>query len=78
MLHQTIEKLHALKLSALADGLLAQMKQPDLDALPFEDRLALLVDLQHTAADRPASPGPMLRHRRQGRRMLMHAIRPTT
>jgi hypothetical protein len=26
MLHQTIEKLHALKLSAMADGVLAQMK----------------------------------------------------
>src|SRR3954447_6297220 len=49
MLHQTIEKLHALKLSAMADGLLAQMKQADIDALGFEERLALLVDLQHTA-----------------------------
>lgn len=26
MLHQTIEKLHALKLSAMADGLLAQSR----------------------------------------------------
>ncbi len=45
MLHQTIEKLHALKLAAMADGLLAQTRQPDIDALGFEDRLALLVDL---------------------------------
>jgi DNA replication protein DnaC len=54
MLHQTIEKLHALKLSAMADGVLAQMKQPDIDALTFEERLALLVDLQHTAVQNAA------------------------
>jgi DNA replication protein DnaC len=58
MLHQTIEKLHALKLSAMADGLLAQTQQPDIEALGFEERLALLVDLQHTAAYNTA-----LRHR---------------
>ena len=50
MLHQTIEKLHALKLSAMADGLLAQSRQPGIEALDFEERLALLVDVQHTAA----------------------------
>jgi DNA replication protein DnaC len=54
MLHQTIEKLHALKLAAMADGLLAQMRQPDIDTLAFEERLALLVDLQHTAAQNAA------------------------
>ena len=46
MLHQTIEKLHALKLSAMADGLLAQSRQPGIEALGFEERLALLVDVQ--------------------------------
>jgi DNA replication protein DnaC len=50
MLHQTIEKLHALKLSAMADALLAQSRQPGIEALGFEERLALLVDVQHTAA----------------------------
>ncbi len=54
MLHQTIEKLHGLKLSAMADGVLAQAKQPDTDALTFEERLALLVDLQHAAAHNAA------------------------
>jgi DNA replication protein DnaC len=54
MLHQTIEKLHALKLSAMADGLLAQSRQPGIEALGFEERLALLVDVQHTAADNAA------------------------
>jgi DNA replication protein DnaC len=54
MLHQTIEKLHALKLAAMADGLLAQTRQPDIDALGFEERLALLIDLQHTAVQNAA------------------------
>ena len=45
MLHQTIEKLHALKLSAMADSLLAQSRQPGIEALDFE-RLALLVDVR--------------------------------
>ena len=50
MLHQTIEKRHALKLSAMADGVLAQSWQPGIEALGFEGRLALLVDVQHAAA----------------------------
>lgn len=49
MLQQTIEKLHAMRLGAMADGLQAQMSRPEIDALPFEERLALLVDLQHSA-----------------------------
>ena len=50
MLHQTIEKLHALELCAMADALLGQSRQPGIEALGFEERLALLVDVQHTAA----------------------------
>lgn len=49
MLQQTIEKLHAMRLGTMADGLQAQMRQPEIEALPFEERLALLVDLQHSA-----------------------------
>jgi DNA replication protein DnaC len=49
MFQQTIEKLHALKLVAMADSLQAQMSQPDIEAMPFEERLALLVDVQHSA-----------------------------
>lgn len=49
-MHQpTIEKLHALRLGAMADALLAQLQQPEIDALPFAERLALLVDIQHAA-----------------------------
>ena len=49
MYQPTIEKLHALRLGAMADALAAQLRQPEIDALPFSERLALLVDIQHSA-----------------------------
>ena len=49
-MHQpTIEKLHALRLEAMANALTAQLQQPEIDAMPFAERLALLVDIQHSA-----------------------------
>ena len=44
----TIEKLHALRLGAMANALTAQLQQPDIDAMPFAERLGLLVDIQHS------------------------------
>lgn len=49
MLQQTIEKLHSLRMAAMADALQAQLTQPEIDAMPFEERLALLVDVQYSA-----------------------------
>lgn len=49
MYQPTIEKLHAMRLSAMADALAAQWHQPDIDAMPFSERLAVLVDHQHSA-----------------------------
>ncbi len=49
MNHPTIDKLHALRLTAMADAFQAQLGQPELAAIPFEERFALLVDCQHTA-----------------------------
>lgn len=49
MIQQTIEKLHALRLGAMADALRDQAQQAAIADLPFHERLALLVDLQHTA-----------------------------
>jgi hypothetical protein len=47
MLHeQTIEKLYALRLHAMAHTLEEQIKQPDMAGLAFEERLAMLVDAQ--------------------------------
>jgi hypothetical protein len=49
-MHQpTIEKLHAPRLGAMANALTAQLQQPEIDAMPFAERLALLVDIQHSA-----------------------------
>ena len=47
----TIEKLHALRLRIMAATWLEQDKSPDTLALPFDDRLALLVDAEALARD---------------------------
>jgi DNA replication protein DnaC len=47
MLNQpTVEKLHAMKLYAMADAFRAQMETADISQLSFEERLAMLVDQQ--------------------------------
>jgi DNA replication protein DnaC len=47
MLNQpTVEKLHAMKLYAMADGFRAQMETADSHQLSFEERFAMLVDQQ--------------------------------
>lgn len=49
MLEQpTIEGLKALRLDAMADGLIEQRNHPDYSGLDFEERLALLVDRELT------------------------------
>lgn len=53
MLHQPLfDQLHALRLRGMAAGLEHQLTTPDVAALSFEDRFALL--LQHEAHDRKA------------------------
>ena len=47
----TIEKLHTLRLRIMAAAWLEQDKSPDTLALPFDDRLALLVDAEALARD---------------------------
>ena len=47
----TIEKLHALRLRVLAATWLEQDKSPDTLTLPFDDRLALLVEAESLARD---------------------------
>ena len=44
--HQTLEKLHALRLDGMAQALEEQCRQTDISQLEFEDRLALLVERQ--------------------------------
>jgi len=42
--HNTLEQLRTLKLQGFADALEEQMRQPDIHAMSFEERLAMLVD----------------------------------
>jgi DNA replication protein DnaC len=48
LLHPTIDKLHALRLSAMALALQDQMATPHYASLSFEDRLGLLADRETT------------------------------
>jgi len=45
---QTINKLHELRLTGMAEAFADQINQPDLDRLSFEERFGLLVDRQWT------------------------------
>jgi hypothetical protein len=44
-----MNKLHDLRLSAMADAWTAQQKDPTIGSLSFDERLALLVDIEHMA-----------------------------
>jgi len=46
--HPTLEKLHSLKLSGMANALEDQIQMEDLKELTFEERLGLLVDREVT------------------------------
>lgn len=51
--HATVANLHSLKLLGFAEGLQEQVNHPELLALSFEERLALLVDREmHLRSDR--------------------------
>jgi DNA replication protein DnaC len=49
MIHPTIEKLHAMRLTPMADAFRAQLADPTIAELGFEERFALLVDVQQAA-----------------------------
>ena len=46
--HPTLEKLHALKLTGMAQALEEQINMPQIDSLDFEERLGLMVDREMT------------------------------
>ena len=46
LLNQTLDKLHALRLSGMAQAREEQRRQKDIRQLDFEDRLALLIERQ--------------------------------
>jgi DNA replication protein DnaC len=45
----TMNKLHELRLSAMAEAWTAQQKDPTIGSLSFDERLALLIDIEHMA-----------------------------
>ena len=49
MFNQTVEKLLAMSLKVMAERCKAQLANPNIAALSFEERFALLVDAQYTA-----------------------------
>ena len=49
--HPTLEKLKALRLEALATAWQAQQQDPALSAVPFDERLGLLVDAEWLARE---------------------------
>ena len=46
LIHPTIDKLNSMRLNGMAKGLRAQLENPEIHNLPFEDRLGLLVDAE--------------------------------
>lgn len=43
MIRQTLDRLHEMKLTGMAEGLSLQLEQPASQGLPFEERFGLLV-----------------------------------
>ncbi len=51
LLEQTLDKLHQMKLGAMAEGVREQARRPDALSLSFEERLGLLVDREWEARE---------------------------
>ncbi len=46
LIHPTIDKLNSMRLTGMAKGFRSQLENPEIHNLPFEDRLALIVDME--------------------------------
>ena len=51
LIEQTLEKLTAMKLGAMAEAVQQQLGSDEATALSFEDRLGVLVDTEWTARE---------------------------
>jgi len=51
MHHQTLEKMHELKLFGMADEFERQIANPSISEIPFERRIRILVDQEATFRD---------------------------
>src|SRR2546428_5946482 len=76
----TLEKLKALRLDALAAAWLTQQQDPALAAVPFDERLGLLVEAEWLAPGEPrpapAPPGAKLPLSQACVEGIRHAPRP--
>jgi DNA replication protein DnaC len=52
LIHPTIDKLNSMRLTGMAKGFRAQLESPEIHNLPFEDRLALIVDQEFMERER--------------------------
>jgi hypothetical protein len=51
LIQQTLERLHELRLTGMAQALEEQLRISDVDTLGFEDRLGLLLEREVTVRD---------------------------
>lgn len=68
LVHPTIEKLNSMRLAGMAKGLRAQLENPEIHNLPFEDRLALLVEAEFLERE-----NRLLASRLKGAKLREHA-----
>lgn len=52
LIHPTIDKLTSMRLTGMAKGLRAQLENPEIHNLPFEDRLSIIVDMEFMERER--------------------------
>ena len=71
LIEQTLEKLTAMKLGAMAAAVQQQLGSDEATALSFEDRLGVLVDTEWTAREQRKLTG----QRRMDRRLRAAKLR---
>ena len=52
LIHPTIDKLNSMRLTGMAKEVRTQLETPEIHNLPFEDRLALIVDMEFMERER--------------------------
>ncbi|MGY4408426.1 hypothetical protein ACVWW4_000162 [Bradyrhizobium sp. LB7.1] len=81
LIHPTVDRLRALGLTAMADGLTELQNNPEAAGMPHADWLGLLVDREATARDnrritRRLTSAQAPSSRRHRERRLSHRSRP--
>lgn len=63
LIHPTLDKLRALKLTGMQKALITQMELPGRDSFTFDERFGLLVDAEHTERENRRMQGRLKRAR---------------